>query len=104
MWETWWDIVRALNIFLAAVGIFLNETKAVRLKFVHTFAVDAMVGYITVMSWCVCYMTSATLMWLYDVDAGPWTAVITIPLLLTVVTGLMGRRPKDSADASKEGK
>lgn len=85
-WEAW----RACNIGLALFAVGLNIAKSFYLKLWRYFYVDAGLGFIATMAWCIGYAVATSVAWRNGVPAGVWTAIMSVPIMWTVVAGLTG--------------
>ena len=89
-----WDWWRALNLALAAIAFVVNLGKAIELRlFEEVLDLDSQIGFMGVLAWCVGYVAATSVAWLSGVPAGPWTAVMTVPILWTLVAGVL--RPRN---------
>ena len=88
-----WDWWRAMNLALAAVALLVNVGKALELRLMReVFDLDSAVGFLAVLAWCLGYLVATSVAWSSGVPAGPWTAVMTMPIAWTLIAGIM--RPK----------
>lgn len=83
----WW---RAANLLVAALAIVINVGKSIELRLFSTvFERDSAVGFLALLAWCAGYLVATSVAWGSGVPAGPWTCVMTVPLLWSLIAGVM---------------
>ena len=84
------EYIRIFNIFIALLALTINLMKGYYLKLHKTMDMDAMVGFMAALAWCLCYAVAGTMASFADLDTGLWTIVMGVPNLWTLAAGLMG--------------
>ena len=85
-----WDYWRALNMSVAVLSFIANAAKAYRFKFWHTMKLDELVGFIAVLGLLAGYFTATLVAWMSGIPAGPWTGIMTAPIVWSLIAAIIG--------------
>lgn len=84
--DTFWEWYRMGNIGFAVLGLLLNLAK---LPYIwKQFDFDSRMGFASLMSWNVTFIAAGTWAQLDGHSSGPWAALMTIPIMWSVMAGL----------------
>lgn len=92
--DTILEWVRLANIIVAGLALFLNVFKAYHLKLISNMPMDAAIGFMAVLAWCMGYSSATSIAWSSGVPAGIWSLIMAIPCWWSLVAGLLGWKPR----------
>lgn len=90
--DEYWTIWRGVNMFVALIALMVNIEKYRSQRLWKLFTIDAHIGFLAVLAWCVGYIAATGVAWANGVPPGPWTAVMSVPILWTFIAGILGDR------------
>lgn len=90
-----WVVWRVINMALATLAIGMHIYAIWHLRLWRYAASDEMMGILSVIAWCAGYNLAVTVAILKPGgEPGPWTAVMTAPIVWTVVAGVLLSRER----------
>lgn len=83
-----YDFWRIANVMLAITALVLNLFKMPHIW--KAMPIDAKIGFLSALFWPGAYAIATPIAAFHDVQAGIWTGIMGIPIMWSVIAGLVG--------------